>query len=342
MDEPPLRVLPGTGPMTTLVVLAGVGWLTVCVAGLADLRLPWVVAALVAGAATLVAAVRGLPLAGVLALPLGTLAWGLATADRVPAEPTDVPGVLRLVGWNLAYALPLLVGLVTGLAADGRRAAASRIRAATAGRRWWGADRGRERAPLLAELETVRSAQFYVVPDEPLPHLVVAGRRVALVHEAAWPDGAYQLVHGAVTRDGEPYPQGDQDIAELAADVAVWADRLRGAATACRGYLVIPGSGRHHGGQPLTGRIAAEGVEVLTAGRFAEVARGYLAPEAYRVDIAVMRRIDEALGILPAGGPDRAGSTRPGTRTGSWRPADPPVSSGSTGGYRPGSQPGIG
>jgi hypothetical protein len=296
------QVRPGPRAAAACALAAGTGWLAAIVLGFVELRPLWVALALVAGLAALAAGVRGFPLAGLLPVVLGVVAWGFATGDQVPGAATDVPGDLRLLGWALAYAAPLLVAYVSAVTVDARNAGIARVGAATARGRWWGGDLGGERPALLRELEAIPSAQFVVVPDDSLPYLVVAGRRVALVQSTVWPRGRYALAaDGEVLRDGRTYAQGGEDVAEMAADVRAWAERLDGAE--CRGFVVLQEIG---GPDDLAVAGGHDTVRVVRSDGFAEVVGGYLSADAHRIDVGVMERLDESLSLFapkPAAAP---------------------------------------
>lgn len=292
----PARVEPGPRGGWAVALAAGVVWLVAVVLGFVVLRPPWVALALLAGVAAVAAGVRGFPLAGLVPLVLGVLAWGLAAGGQVPDTATDVPADFRLLGWVLAYSAPLLVAYVAVVIADARKAAVERVTAATALGRWWGGASADQVPDLLRELEAIPSAQFVVVPDDGLPHLVVAGRRVALVQSAIWPPGRYLLAtNGDVLRDGRPYAPAGDEIAEMAADVRAWAERLEGAE--CCGFVVVQDLGGY-AERVTVGDGAHDWVQIVRSDEFAEVVGGYLAVESHRIDVDVMERLDESLRLF--------------------------------------------
>jgi hypothetical protein len=283
-------------PLVPLVLtgVAGAGWLTAIGLGFAALRPWWVLLALLAGLGGLALALRGAPFVGLMPVVVGAVAWGFALASHAPASALDVPGGLGLVGWNLAYAVPLLVAYGLAVWTDARRLGWARVRAGAGERRWWGVE-GAEQERHLGLLEAVPAARFAALGDG--SWLVVAGRRVALVRAVVWPGGAYAVDGGGeVLRDGRRYVHGCDELAELAAGLRDWSSLLRETGAECRGFAVVypgrPGddvSVRAAGGRP---------VRVIPAGELVEAVGGQLAEEAYRLDVPVLLALDARLGLF--------------------------------------------
>ena len=60
--------------------------------------------------------------------------------------------------------------------------------------------------PGITIMETVPSARFFQTAGGHCPHLVTAGRRVALVRSTVWPRGGYTVTEvGEVRRNGRSH-----------------------------------------------------------------------------------------------------------------------------------------
>ncbi|MCW2640528.1 MAG: molecular chaperone DnaJ, partial [Dactylosporangium sp.] len=295
------RVRPGIAQPVTLTVLVALGWLAAVSYGVFRLDLLWSLGAMAGGAVALALGLRGRSVIGLVPVLLGAAAWGMATGGQVPASPSDLTGDLRLVGWNTLYAVPLLItyGLVTWLDAAG--SARDRVRGVLGDRRWFGAADVPDAEPRIADLEAVPSTRFFQLPSGSYPHLVTAGRRVALIRSTVWPRGAYTVTEtGEVHRNGRVFAHGSEDFSRAVADVRTWAERLDSVTSAVAGFLVIqPASGRPGDKVdidiPQTG-----GVRVINAEEFVAVAGDFLATEQYRLDIALTERLGEHLPIFEA------------------------------------------
>jgi hypothetical protein len=293
------RVRPGILIPVACTVLAGVGWLAAVGYGAWKLNLIWSLAALVAGLGGLVLALRGRRGLGLLPVLAGAAAWGMTTGAKVPDTFSDLSGDLRVVGWNVLYAVPLLAAYGCATWVDSKRFARDRVRRALGERRWCGAADVPDSEPTITALETIPSARFFALPDGSCAHLVVAGRRFALVRATVWPRGDYTATDlGEVHRNGRIFAHGSDDFNGVMADVRKWNERLDGAAPAGVGYLVVhPASDRP--GEAVTIDIPeTRGVRVLPADQFVAVAGEFLAAEPYRVDVALNERLGEHLPIF--------------------------------------------
>ncbi len=298
-----VRIRPGPQWPVGLCTVALLGWgVPVVLGGSAGLRVGWVVLAAVAGIGALALALRGSPLVGLVPLALGGLAWGLATGDQTPASAGDIPGLARLVGWNLAYAVPLLLAYVAAVWVDARWHLYRKVRSGVLGRRWW-LPPERAQAPdgvsrqWLGLLEAIPSARFVVVSAEST--LVVAGRRVAVVRSVVWPAGQYTIAgDDALKRNRRAYALGGEDLAGLATDARIWSERLEASRAQCRGYLVVhPKSERPIDDieLDLPPQVRAG---VLAADELVEVIGAFLASEAHWLDAPVLQRLDEGLHLF--------------------------------------------
>jgi hypothetical protein len=293
------RVRPGITLPVACTVLAGLAWLAAVGYGAWKLNLVWSLAALAAGLGGLVLAVRGRSMLGLLPVLAGAAAWGMATGGKVPDTFSDVAGDLRVVAWNVLYAVPLLAAYGCATWVDSKRYARDRVRGALGERRWCGAADVPDAEPTITALETIPSARFFALPDGSCAHLVVAGRRFALVRATVWPRGEYTATDlGEVHRNGRIFAHGSDDFNGVMADVRTWSERLEGVAPAGIGFLVVhPASERP--GEVVTIDIPeTRGVRVLPADQFVAVAGEFLAAEPYRVDVALNERLGEHLPIF--------------------------------------------
>jgi hypothetical protein len=284
-----------------LTVLVALGWLAVVTYGVFRLDLLWSLGALAAGGVALALGLRGRSVIGLAPVLVGAAAWGMATGGQVPASPSDLIGDLRLIGWNALYAVPLLIayGLATWLDAAG--AARDRVGAALGGRRWWGAADVPDAEPRITALEAVPSARFFQLPSGSSPHLVTAGRRVALVRSAVWPRGAYTVAEtGEVHRNGRVFAHGSDDLSGAVADVGTWAERLGTVTPAVVGFLVVYPASDRPGDKVDLDISQTGGVRVINAEEFVAVVGDFLAAEPYRLDVALTERIGEHLPVFEA------------------------------------------
>jgi hypothetical protein len=281
------------------MVLVTIGWLAVVAYGVVRLNLVWSLGALIAGAGALALGLRGRAVIGLAPVLVGAAAWGMATGGEAPVSFSDLAGDLRLIGWNALYALPLLIAYWFATWVDAARSARDRVRAVLGGRRWWGAADLPDAEPDIAVVEAVPSARFFQLPSGSCPHLVTAGRRVALIRSTVWPRGAYTVTEtGEVHRNGRVFAHGSDDLGGAVAEVGTWAERLDPVAPSVTGFLVVhPASGRPGDKVdidiPQTG-----GVRVITADEFGAVAGDFLAAEPYRLDIALTERLGQYLPIF--------------------------------------------
>jgi hypothetical protein len=302
-----VRVRPGYAvPLAAFVASAAT---TVCVVAYAAVRLdaPWSVLAGIAGLGGLALALRGFPLPAVLALLVAVACWGFVARDLVPDSWGQVGGLARLIGGNLALAVPLAAGFLAAGWVDGRRTAQAAVREALGGRRWFGVNRG-DPEPQLPGLERIPSAHFFALTAGQSSHLVAAGRRVVLVATTVWPRGEYGVERNEVVRNARPYRPGTDEIDGVVDDLRTWAALLRPAGATCRAYLAV-----HPASERLTDRVRLalppiEGVHVVAADDFLEAAGGFLAAEPHTIQVDVMQRLaklrtdDQGVGAQPGMG----------------------------------------
>jgi hypothetical protein len=293
------RVRPGIVRPVALTVLAGLVWLAVVGYGVLRLDLMWSVAALVVGAAGLALALRGRSVIGLLPVLLGAGAWGMATGSKVPDSFSNLQGDLELVAWNVVYAVPLLIAYGFATWVDGSRYARDRVSAALGDRRWFGAADVPDAEPGIAVMETVPSARFFQLAGGSSPHMVTAGRRVALVRSTVWPPGEYTVTDvGEVHRNGRIYANGSDDLNGMLADMRTWAERLESVAPHGMGFLVVhPASGRP-GDKVDIDIPETRGIQIIPANQFVPVVGEYLAGEPYRIDVTLAERLGEYLPIF--------------------------------------------
>ncbi|MDT5036048.1 MAG: hypothetical protein QOE03_1233 [Micromonosporaceae bacterium] len=293
------RVRPGIARPVTVTALAGVGWLAAVGYGVAALDPMWSVAALVIGVVGLAVAVRGHPLLGLIPVLAGAAAWGMATGGKVPPTFPDLPGDVRLVGWNVLYAVPLLLAYGGVTWVDAVRYARDRVAEAIGGRRWIGVADLPDAEPNLTTMEAVPSARFFQLSDGSCPHLVTAGRRLALIRATVWPGGSYTSTDvGEVLRNGRVYANGSDDLNGVVADVRTWSERLGTVPCVEFGFLIVhPASGRP-GDRVDVDLPISRNVRVVPADRFVAILGEFLAEEPYRLDVDLTERLGEYLPIF--------------------------------------------
>jgi hypothetical protein len=293
------RVRPGIFRPVAVTALVVVGWLAVVAYGALRVDLWWSLAALAAGVAGLALGMRGRSILGLIPVLAGAAAWGMATGDKVPASFSDIAGDVKLVGWNVAYAVPLLIAYGCSTWIDASRYARDRVWAALGERRWFGVADLPDAEPGMAVMETVPSARFFQLPSGSCPHLVTAGRRVALVRATVWPRGEYTVTEvGEVHRNGRIYANGSDDLNGVVADLRGWAERLDSVAPEGLGFLVVhPASGRPDD-RVVINVPETRGVRVIPADEFVPGMGEFLAREPYRLDVALTERLGEHLPIF--------------------------------------------
>ncbi|NJC68127.1 hypothetical protein HC031_00100 [Planosporangium thailandense] len=298
------RVLPGLARPLALTAVVALCWLAVVAYGVVRLDLLWGLIALAAGVGALALGLQGRSAVGLAPVLVGAAAWGMTTGGEVPESLSDVVGDLQLIALNALYAVPLLIayGLTTWLDAVG--SARDRVRAAVEGRRWWGSADVPDAEPGIAELEAIPSARFFQLPTGPYPHLVTAGRRVALIRGTVWPPGEYTITEaGEVHRDGRGFAQGSAELRAAITEARRWAERTGSAASAVTGFLVVHPASDRPGDRVDLDRPRTGGVRLVTAAEFMAVAGDYLAAEPYRLDVVLTERLGEHLPIFVAPDP---------------------------------------
>jgi hypothetical protein len=296
-------------------------WVLVVGYGAIRVDTVWSGLAAVLGLAALALLVRGLPLAAVPLLLMAIACWAFVGRGWVPASAGDLPGIVRLIAGNVAFAVPLVFSCAAAVWADVRRSARAAVCAGLGGRRWFGVNRG-DPEPQLPALEQVPSALFFALPEGQCSHLVVAGRRAALVATTVWPRGEYGIEGNRVMRrnsrsvaeggeKGRPYAPGTDEVDGAVDDVRRWRHELAPVGVTCRAFLIVhPASGR------LTDAVhidlpAVEGVQVLPAGSFVETVGGFLAADAQVIDVDVVSELEWWYRVPAEPGPELA---RPGDR----------------------------
>ncbi len=288
----PPRVVFRPGHVLPLVVfgVATALWMLVVVYGAVRLDAAWSGLAGVLGLAALTLLVRGLPLVAVPAVLAAVACWAYVARGWVPDSAGDVLGVVRLVAGNVAFAVPLVFGCAAAVWADVRRSTRAAVEKGLGGRRWFGVNRG-DPEPQLPALEQVPSALFFALPEGQSSHLVVAGRRAALVATTVWPRGEYGVEGNRVVRNDRPYTPGTDEVDGTVDDVRTWQAALAPVGATLRAFLVVhPASGR------LTDAIhvdlpPVEGVQVVAADRFVETVGGFLAADAQVIDVDVITEL---------------------------------------------------
>jgi hypothetical protein len=285
------------GPVLPLVVFGAATTLWVLAVGYGAVRVDavWSGLAGLLGLGALALVLRGLPLPAAPVLLAAVACWAFVARDWVPESAGDLGGVVRLVAGSLAFAVPLVLAGFAAVWADGRRTARSAVEKALGGRRWFGVNRG-DPEPQLPALEQVPSALFFALPSGQCSHLVVAGRRAALVATTVWPRGEYGVENNQVVRNGRPYSPGTDEVDGTVDDVRRWQLRLAPVGVTCRAFLVVhPASGR------LTDTVhvdlpPVEGVQVLAADRFVEDVGAFLADDANRIAVDVLLELKDLYG----------------------------------------------
>ncbi|GAA2603503.1 hypothetical protein GCM10010399_38080 [Dactylosporangium fulvum] len=268
----------------TLVALVVAGW------GVKEFSILWGGAAVLSLAGVLTLTLRGFPIFAILTAVAGAVAWGAATRTWLPEGWFDLVGLLKFIGVNLAFDVPLVGGFLSALMLDARRLSRASIDEAVSGRRWWGEPD--DHLPRLKELEALPSARFFALGEGGCTHLVVAGRRVALFLPTVWPHGEFTMdAAGQVLRGGRLFVPGSEDVDGLAAEVHTWREQLGKVGAAVRGYLVVAPP-RGDATTDLAISVApGEHLQLVHAHEMAEAAGRWLAADPYRVDIAVMERL---------------------------------------------------
>lgn len=274
------RVVLRPGPVLPYVVCGVAAALFAGVVGYGAIRHDpvWALLAGVLGLAALVLLVRGLPLVSLPLVLLAVAGWAFVGRGL---------GIVVLVAVNLAFAAPLLFACGAAVWADLRSSARVAVVAGLAGRRWFGVNRG-DPEPQLPALEQVPAALFFALPSGQSSHLVVAGRRAALVATTVWPRGEYGVEGNRIVRNGRPYAPGTDEVDGAVDDVRRWQHELAPAGATCRAFLVVhPASGRLTDSVRV-GLPAVEGVQVLAAESFVETVGAFLAADAQTMDVDVL------------------------------------------------------
>jgi hypothetical protein len=237
----------------------------------------------------------------------------MASAGFTPLGFTDWVGVAWLLGWNVAYAAPLLGAFLASVWVDARWLRYRRVRGAMLARNWWGApgveDSAAAQTPLglqalaperqLSLLEVIPSARFVVARDGVC--LVIAGRRAAVVRSTVWAKGQYTQTPAELLRNGLPFADGAAELDTVADDVRNWSKALATAGADCRGFLVV-----HPASLRATDRLTLDAptvagdapVRLVHGADFVEVVGAHLAAEPHRIDVDVMQALDARLGIF--------------------------------------------
>ncbi|GIJ45690.1 hypothetical protein Val02_25760 [Virgisporangium aliadipatigenens] len=279
---------PGAFVPVGLLGVAGLAVLAITGYGVARWDLAWSLLAALAGIAALVTAARGWPLVAFAGLLVGVVCWSFVARSMVP-EAWDLAGIVRLVLGNLAYAVPTICGIVAGTWTDARRSARDSVRV-VAERRWFGLNR-RESEPQLPALEKIPAARFFALPDGRCGHLVVAGRRVALVGATVWPRGEYDIGGNEVRRDGRPFAPGTDDVDAVVDDLRTWAERLTPVGATLRAFLTVHPASERPGDAVHLDIPEVEGVRVVATERFVEEAGEFLAAEPNLLSVPVLEAL---------------------------------------------------
>jgi hypothetical protein len=317
----PAVVRPGPAVPIIATAAAGLAWLLVVAYGFDHLPLLWTLAAFLAGGGGLALTIRGYPVPGAIALVAAVVGWGLATRDLVPQSAIDILGDLRLFGWNLAFAAPLLPAYLGALRIDARRSAQAEVRSMVEKRRWWGDEAGGHRGhgeqsghgergghgepePRLGVLEAIPSVRFFAVPGKICTHLVVAGRQVAVVGSTVWPRGDYTNDQADVLRNGRFFGPGSDDVTALMTDSRTWVRRFTETPVTCRAFLVVHPASERSTDEVRLALPRTEHAELVHADAFAEVVGELLMREPYRIDVQVIQMLVEQLGERDAPQPE--------------------------------------
>jgi hypothetical protein len=288
------RVVIRPGHVLPLVVFAVATAVWVAVVGYGALRLDaaWGVLAALLGLGGLTLVVRGFPLPAVPALLASVACWAFVARSWVPDSAGDVAGLAKLVGGNLVFAGPLVLAYLAAVWADGRRADRATVSAGLGGRRWFGVNVG-DPEPQLPALEQVPSARFFALPAGACSHLVVAGRRAALVGTTVWPRGEFGVSGNEVVRNGRPFAPGTDEVDGAVDDLRTWARRLAPVGATCRAFLTVhPASGRLTDAVHVTMPLV-EGVQVIVADDFVETVGAFLAADANTISVDVMTELSD-------------------------------------------------
>jgi hypothetical protein len=275
---------------TVVFGVAVVLWVLVVGYGAVRLDAAWSGLAAAGGLGGLALVLRGFPLPAVPAFLVAVACWAFVARGWVPPSLGDAGGVAVLIAGNLAFAVPLVLGCLAAIWVDGRRTVIGTVTAGLGGRRWFGVNRG-DPEPQLPALEQVPSARFFALPSGSCSHLVVAGRRAALVGTTVWPRGEFTAGRGTVLRNGRPFVPGTDEVEGAVEDLRRWAPRLAPMGATCRAFLTVhPASGR------LTDAVhvsmpPVDGVQVVTAEEFVEVVGAFLAADANTVSVDVMTEL---------------------------------------------------
>jgi hypothetical protein len=280
------------GQVLPLVVfgIAAAAWIAVVVYGSVRLDAAWGALAGLLGLGALVLVVRGFPLPAALAMLASVACWAFVAREWTPDSTGDLAGLARLIGGNLVFAVPLVLGYLAAVWVDGRRTERAAVASGLGGRRWFGVNVG-DPEPQLPALEQVPSARFFALPAGACSHLVVAGRRVALVGTTVWPRGEYGVAGNEVVRNGRPFAPGTDEVDGVVDDLRRWAQRLAPVGATYRAFLTVhPASGR----PTDTVRVAmplVEGVQVVAAADFVETVGAFLVADANTISVDVMTEL---------------------------------------------------
>lgn len=308
----PPRVALRPGHVLPLVVcgLAGVLWVAVVGYGAIRLDAVWSGLAGLLGLGGLALLLRGLPVPAAPVLLAAVACWAFVARGWVPDSAADLAGMARLIAGNLAFAAPLLLAGFAAVWADGRRSASATVADGLGGRRWFGVNQG-DPEPQLPALEQVPSALFFALADGQCSHLVVAGRRAALVATTVWPRGEYGVEGVRVVRNGRPYGPGTDEVDGAVDDVRRWQRRLAPVGVTCRAFLTVhPASGRLadtiHVELPLVERV-----QVLAADQFVETVGAFLAADAQEIAVDVLMELSDLYRDPVAPGPGTTPASDP-------------------------------
>jgi hypothetical protein len=283
------RVVTRPGQVLPMVVLgvAAAAWVIVVGYGAVKVDAAWSVLAALLGLGGLALVVRGLPLPAAPALLASVACWAFVARAWVPESAGDLGELAGLIGGSLAFAGPLVLAYLAAIWADGRRTAVATVTATLGGRRWFGVNVG-DPEPQLPALEQVPSARFFALPSGTCSHLVVAGRRAALVGTTVWPRGEFGVSGNEVVRNGRPFAPGTDEVDGVVDDLRNWAQRLAPVGATCRAFLIVhPASGRLTDAVHVT-MPPVEGVQVVAADDFVETVGAFLAADANTIDVDVM------------------------------------------------------
>jgi hypothetical protein len=292
IGPPKVAFRPGHVLPMVLFGLATVLWMLVVGYGAVRLDAAWSGLAGVLGLGGLALVWRGLPVPAAPVLLAAVACWAFVAREWVPDSAGDLGGAARLIAGSLGFAAPLVLAAFAAVWADGRRTARATVESGLGGRRWFGVNQG-DPEPQLPALEQVPAALFFALASGQSSHLVVAGRRVALVATTVWPRGEYGVEGNQVVRNGRPYRPGTDEVDGTVDDVRRWRRRLAPVGATCRAFLVVhPASGR------LTDTVhvelpPVEGVQVMAADRFVEDVGAFLAADANQICVDVLLELTD-------------------------------------------------